>query len=87
MIEELSSSTLLEPITKKAKLESEQHEDSFSSISEEEESPEDLLEEAFQKDDDGPICCVCQRYAIELLFLEVHPKFMEKMKSYIKMSN
>ena len=87
MIEELSSSTLLEPTAKRAKLEGEQQEDSFSSISEEEESPEDLLEEAFQKDDDGPICCVCQRYSIQLLFLEVHPKFTEEMKSCIKISN
>ena len=79
MIEELSSSTFLEPAIKKAKLESEQHEDSLSSISEEEESPEDLLEEAFQKDDDGPICCVCQRFAFQILFLEVHPLFMEEI--------
>lgn len=62
MIEELSSSSLLEPATKKAK----QEEDSRSSISEGEESHEVLLEETIE-DLDGPMCCVCQRLDIIIL--------------------
>lgn len=66
MIEELSSSSLLEPVVKKAK----QDEDSASPISEEEETNEALMEEAIQ-DPDGPMCCVCQRFLIHfsLIFL------------------
>ena len=57
MIEELSSSSLLEPVPKKPKHE----DDTTQSYSEEEGSDEVLIEQPFE-DLDGPMCCVCQRF-------------------------
>ena len=62
-MEELNSSGLLEPSAKKKKLDSVIKEDSISSLSEEEEDSDDLLEETLE-DFDGPKCCVCQRYVL-----------------------
>ena len=61
VIEELSSSSLLQPASKKPRHE----EDVSSSYSEEEESGEVLLEETLE-DLAGPMCCVCQRFALIL---------------------
>ena len=67
-MEELNSSGLLEPSAKKKKLDSVIKEDSISSLSEEEEDSDDLLEETLE-DFDGPKCCVCQRYVLFSFFI------------------
>ena len=67
LIEELSSSSLLEPSKKKPKLEIDK-EDSFSSISDEDSSEEGLIEGSMYIDMDGPTCCVCKRYVSHAMY-------------------
>ena len=66
VIEELVSSSLLEPAAKKSK----QEDDASSSFSEEDESNEVLLDEPLE-DLDGPMCCVCQRLDVCIVWIQL----------------